>query len=146
MRYGVKVLVSNPRSGKKSGSENNLAAVSYNVISKLMNNINTEMKGGLLSTQYSKTRRVFSGTLLLILSAATVLTFWYMYFTYPGVDCWRGFFYISVPWLVVQIVVIAYLYFFNNIPAFARGAIDLLIGMANLWFILFLFSLKACPG
>lgn len=103
-----------------------------------------EFKRELFSTGYPKWRNVVSCSFLLIFSYGAVFTFWYMYFSYPEFKCWNGFFYLSVVWLFVQTTVIGFLYFYMNIPAFARWSITLFILVANMWFILFLFSLKSC--
>lgn len=109
-----------------------------------MNKKIEDFKKEFLSTDYPKWRNVVSCSFLLILSYGAVLTFGYMYFTAPELKCWNGFFYLSVVWLFVQTAVIGFLYFYSNIPAFARWSVTLLILVANMWFILFLFSLKSC--
>jgi len=70
--------------------------------------------------------------------------FWYQYFAQEKYECYNGFFYGSVIWLAVQLVVIAYLYRSNAIQKYAREAIFLHIAMANGWFILFVVGLTAC--
>jgi hypothetical protein len=103
-----------------------------------------ELKRNLLSTEYPKWRRGVSSAFLILFSYLAVFTFGYTYFSEPQAHCWKGFFYLSILWLIVQTLVISYLFFFEIIPAFARWSIELLLLVANAWFILFLFSLEAC--
>ncbi len=95
-------------------------------------------------TEYPRWRNLLSCVFLAVLSTGTVLSWYYLYFTLPATQCHKGTLYLSALWLAVQWVVIGYLYGWRDIPAFARTAIKLLIVVANLWFILFLFSLKSC--
>ena len=103
-----------------------------------------ETRAKFLSTDYLLWRNVLSCVVLVVLSTGAVSSWWYAYYTTPGAECHRGFFYFSVLWLVVQWVVIGYLYRYRNVPAFARGAIEMLILVANIWFVLFIFSLEPC--
>lgn len=103
-----------------------------------------ETREKLLSTQYPQWRNLLSCIVLVVLTTGAVSSWWYAYYTTPDTYCHKGFLYFSVLWLVVQWVVIGYLYRYQNIPAFARGAIKLLILLANVWFGLFIFSLKPC--
>jgi len=106
----------------------------------------SEYRERLLSPDYPQWRNLLSCLVLIVLSTWVVLSWWYAYFTLPETSCHRGFFFFSVLWLVVQWVVIGYLYRYQDIPAFARGAIKLLILVANVWFGLFIFSLKSCSS
>jgi len=103
-----------------------------------------DLKQRLLSTDYPKWRKQVSCLFLLFFSYTSVITFGYLYFTTPELSCWNGFFCLSIIWLLVQTSVIAYLFFFSNIPAFARWSVTMMLLVANIWFILFLFSLTAC--
>ena len=103
-----------------------------------------EYREKLLSTDYPPWRNLLSCLALAVLSTGAVLAWWYAYFTLPETACHKGTLYVSVLWLVVQWVVIGYLYWFRDIPAFARGAIKILILTANIWFGLFIFALKPC--
>lgn len=103
-----------------------------------------ETTAKLLMTDYPQWRNLLSSVVLVILCTGTVSSLWYAYYTTPGSDCHKGFLYLSVLWLAVQFVVIGYLYRITTIPAFARSAIKLLIMLANIWFGLFIFSLKPC--
>lgn len=103
-----------------------------------------ELMASLTGTEYPQWRNLFSSVLLLVLSTAVVGAWWYVYFTVPEIGCYKGFFFLSILWLAVQWVVIGYLYWCPEMPAYARNAIKLLILLANAWFILFLFSLKPC--
>jgi len=109
-----------------------------------MTNKIDEYKAKLLSTDYSKGRNLLSSVLLIIVSTGAVLSWWYVYSVTEEAECHNGFLYLSVLWLISQWVVIGYLLLYPNIPAFARTAITLLILVANVWFGLFIFSLKAC--
>ncbi len=103
-----------------------------------------EARENLLSTDYPRWRNLLSCLALLVLTTGVVASWWYIYYTIPEVVCHKGHLYFSVLWLAVQWVVIGYLYWYRNIPAFARGAIKMLIGVANIWFGLFIFSLNPC--
>lgn len=103
-----------------------------------------ETRARLLSTDYPQWRNLLSSVVLITLSAGIVSSWWYIHYTLSEAECHKGFLYLSVLWLAVQWVVIGYLYWYREIPAFARGAIKLLILVANVWFGLFIFSLKPC--
>lgn len=103
-----------------------------------------EYRARLLSTDYPQWRNLLSCVVLVALSTGAVLSWWYAYYSIPETECHKGFLYFSALWLAVQWVVIGYLYWYRGIPAFARGAITLLILVANVWFGLFIFSLKPC--
>lgn len=102
------------------------------------------LKQLLLSTDYPGWRRLTSCVFLLVLSGVSVITFGYLYFTTPELSCWTGFFYLSVVWGLIQTSVIAFLYFDFPIPVFARWSITMVLLVANIWFILFVFSLTPC--
>lgn len=104
----------------------------------------SEYKARLLSTDYPQWRNMLSCVVLLALSTGAVLSWWYLYYSLPETECHKSFLYFSVLWLAVQWVVIGYLYWYRDIPAFARGSIKLLILVANVWFGLFIFALKPC--
>ncbi|GAB2918108.1 hypothetical protein GCM10027181_16570 [Rheinheimera gaetbuli] len=101
-------------------------------------------KAKLLSTDYPQWRNRLSCAALAALSGGAVLCWYYAYYTLPQTECYKGFLYISVLWLAVQWAVIGYLYWYRDIPAFARSAIKLLVLVANAWFGLFIFSLQPC--
>jgi len=104
----------------------------------------TEAKEKLLSTKYPRWRNLLSCAVLGLLTTGMVLGWWYAYYTASDIECHKGILYFSAVWLAVQWVVIGYLYRYQNIPAFARGAIKLLIMLGNVWFGLFIFSLQSC--
>ncbi|MBN0988920.1 hypothetical protein [Amphritea pacifica] len=103
-----------------------------------------EIRAKLLSTDYPQWRNLLSCVVLIALSTGAVLSWWYAYYTLPETACHEGFLLFSVLWLAVQWVVIGYLYWYRDIPAFARNALKLLILVANIWFGLFIFSLQPC--
>lgn len=97
-----------------------------------------------LSTHSPNWRIELSCVALFFLSTGTVLSWWYAYITLPEAVCHKGIFYLSALWLAVQWTVIGYLYWYRNIPVFARAAVAMLMVMANVWFGLFLFTLQPC--
>lgn len=104
----------------------------------------TEIKAKLLSTSVVEWRVRLSALLLLVLCGGSVAAFNYIYFTVPKLHCYSSFFYLSFFWLTAEVSVIAYLSLYRNIPRFARESVEFSIVMANIWFILFIFDLKAC--
>ncbi|MCX4191131.1 hypothetical protein [Methylophaga sp. OBS1] len=104
----------------------------------------TEAKEKLLSTEYPHWRNRLSCAILVLLTTGMVSGWWYTYYTASEIECHKGILYFSAVWLAAQWVVIGYLYRYQNIPAFARGAIKLLILLGNVWFGLFVFSLQPC--
>ena len=111
---------------------------------KIMADKFSEYRARLLSTDYPQWRNLISCSVLVALSTGTALSWWYAYYSTPEAACYKGFLYLSVLSLAIQWVVIGYLYWWRNTPAFARSAIKLLIMAANIWFCLLLFSLKPC--
>jgi hypothetical protein len=101
-------------------------------------------KKKLLDTEYPYWRNVFSSAVLALLSTGAVSAWWWAYYTTPEAECHEGILYFSALWLLVQWIVIGYLYRYQDIPAFARNAIKLLVLMANVWFCLLVFSLRPC--
>ena len=106
----------------------------------------SQAKEKLLSTGYPRWRNILACVILVLLATGAVSAWWYAYYTATDVECHKGFLYFSVVWLVVQWVVIGYLFRYQNIPAFARGGIKLLILLGNVWFGLFIFSLQPCAS
>lgn len=104
----------------------------------------TELKKKLLSTEYPRWRNLLSCAILVLLTTAMVLGWWYAYYTATDIECHKGVLYFSAVWLAVQWVVIGYLYRYKDIPKFAREAIKFLILLGNMWFGLFIFSLQPC--
>ena len=104
----------------------------------------TELNKKLLSTSVTGWRIAVSTAALFILCSGSVAAFGYICFTMPKLQCHTSFFYLSVFWLSAEYVVIGYLYFYKNIPKFAREAIVLSIVIANFWLILFVFGLNEC--
>ena len=104
----------------------------------------TDAKVKLLSTEYPRWRNLLSCTILVLVATGMVSGWWYAYYTASDIECHKGILYFSAVWLAVQWVVIGYLYRYQNIPAFARDAIKVLIMLGNVWFGLFIFSLQPC--
>ncbi len=73
-----------------------------------------------------------------------VASVWYLYISAESIECYKGFIYMTIAWIVVELILIAYMFKFNNIPCFARNAISLIIAFSNIWFGLLVFSLKPC--
>ncbi|WP_344796855.1 hypothetical protein [Litoribacillus peritrichatus] len=109
-----------------------------------MSNSLEEIKKYFLSTDYPKWRRGLSALFLIVTSYAAVSVLGYLIYTEIEFGCREVFFFLSVFWLIVQTAVIAYLYFFTTIPAFARWSIEVILLITNIWFLLFLFSLQKC--
>jgi len=81
---------------------------------------------------------------LVVACIGVVACFIYLYITNSGFHCYEGFLIFSIIWLIAELVAIAYLFFWSNIPRFARDVIKMNIAFANIWFGLFVFSIKAC--
>ncbi|MFC3151248.1 hypothetical protein ACFOEK_09450 [Litoribrevibacter euphylliae] len=109
-----------------------------------MTNKLAQVKAKLLSTSYPRWRNILSSGVLFLLSTGMVFSWWWIAYTTPDTGCHKGVVYLSGLWLFVQWLVIGYLFWYDNIPTFARDAIKLLILMSNVWFGFFIFSLKAC--
>lgn len=97
-----------------------------------------------LSTDYPRWRNVLSTVALTTLCLWMVGIIWYLYGTEEAFSCKKGFVYMSVVMVIFEMVLIMYMYNFKNIPRFARDAMTAMICCANIWFGLFIFSLKAC--
>ncbi len=108
-----------------------------------MNQQLEQLKSKALNTHYPKWRNILSTLYLVSLPTVTVLTFLYIYLFYDNTSCLKGTVYLSVPWLVAQLVVAGYLFLATNVPAVARGSIELVVGFGNMWFILYLFG-RSC--
>ena len=109
-----------------------------------MTGVLEKYRAKLLSTDYPQWRNLLSCVILFVLSTGAVLSWWYAYHTLPETGCHKGVLVFSFVWLGVQWVVTGYLYWYRDIPAFARGAIKLLILLSNVWFGLFILALKPC--
>ncbi len=103
-----------------------------------------QLKETMLGTSYSAWRRWVSTLVLGVSCLACVACFVYLYTTSAQLHCYDGFLGFSVIWLVVELAAIAYLHYWDNIPRFARDVIKMNIAFANIWFGLFIFSLRAC--
>jgi len=106
----------------------------------------TEVKRKLLSTSVTGWKNAISTAILLIMSVSGVGVFGFILLTTPALQCHAIFFYLSLFWLASEVVLIAYLYCYKNIPRFAREAVVFSLLIANIWFILFIFGLKGCPA
>jgi hypothetical protein len=109
-----------------------------------MNSSFVQLKEKMLSTNYPKWRNVASTTFLVITCVGVVGSFFYLYMTNNGLHCYTGYIGFSIVWLIVELITIAYLFFWTNIPQFARDVVKLNIAFANIWFGLFIFSIKVC--
>ncbi len=110
-----------------------------------MNSRFETIKEKLLSTRYPFWRNIVSSLLLAIACLGMVGSFIYLYITNVAISCYDGFLTFAIIWLLSELVAISYLFYWSNIPAFARDAIKINIAFANIWFGLFVFSLNACP-
>ena len=109
-----------------------------------MNQKFNEFKEKSLSTDYPLWRNVVSTFFLTLMCLGVVGSFWYFFWSTENMQCYEGFLYTSAAWIVVELVVISYLFKFNTIPMFARDSIGALIAFSNIWFGLFIFSLRPC--
>jgi len=103
-----------------------------------------KIKESALTTEYSQWRNIAATIFLSLMCLGVVGDFWYLYFSTESLECYKGFLYMSVVWIVVELLVIAYMFQFNTIPRFARDSIGLLIAFSNIWFGLFVFGLQPC--
>lgn len=99
---------------------------------------------GMLSTEYPRWRNMLSSVMLTMLCTSIVGSFIYLYLTKPLLQCYEGFLLFSIVWLICEYIIIIYLYKYNSIPSFARTNIKMVICFSNVWFGLFVFSLRAC--
>ncbi len=97
-----------------------------------------------LATDYPRWRNVASTIFLGLMCLVMVGSFWYVFASIEGLGCYKGFLYMSMIWIVVELLVIAYMFTSSTIPKFARTSIALVIAFSNIWFGLFIFSLKPC--
>lgn len=109
-----------------------------------MNQKIDDLKRSLLSTDYPRWRNTISSVFLISLCTIIVGLFFYLYLTTPLLQCYEGYLYFAIIWLICEYIVIIYLYAYNNIPSFARTTIKMVIGLSNIWFGLFIFGLQAC--
>ena len=103
-----------------------------------------KVKKKALSTHYPRWRNIVSAFFLGLMCLGMVSSFWYLYWTTENIQCYQGFLYLSIAWLLIELLVIVYMFKFNDIPKFARDSIGALIAFSNIWFGLFLFGLKPC--
>jgi len=111
-----------------------------------MNKALQDAKAKWLSTEYAQWSNILTTLVLTVLVTGAVASWGYFYYSTPNTECFEGFFYLSLLWLLVQWIVIGFMYGYKTIPMFARHAIQLLILLSNAWFILFIFSLRPCGG
>ncbi len=98
----------------------------------------------MLSTNHPRWRNVVSTIFFTLACVGMVGCFWYLYLSLDSIGCYKSFLSMSVIWLVAELFVITYLFLFKNIPVFARESIVIVIAFSNVWFGLFIFSLKPC--
>ena len=109
-----------------------------------MNSNLEKLKEKSLSTNYPMWRNIVSTSLLAFVCIGVVGSFIYLYLTNSGISCYEGYLIFSIFWLIAELVTLAYLFLWSNIPSFARDLIKINIAFANIWFGLFVFSLKSC--
>lgn len=98
----------------------------------------------MVAVEYPRWRNIVSTVLLSVLCTTVVVCYWYLHITESSLHCYEGYLFFSLVWLISEYILIFYLYRYNNIPRFARTNIKMVIGISNIWFGLFLFSLKPC--
>lgn len=106
--------------------------------------IMADIKSKLVSTSVVGWKNTASTIALLIMCGSTVAVFGYLCFSMPAFQCHLNYFYLSILWLIAEYTVIGYLYWYKDIPTFAREALVFFILIANIWLILFIFGLKEC--
>lgn len=89
-------------------------------------------------------RNIESTSLLTFACLGVFASFIYLYITNRGLSCYKGFLIFSIIWLIAELITIAYLFLWSNIPRFAHDVVKMNIAFANIWFGLFIFSLKGC--
>lgn len=104
----------------------------------------SKFKEEYLSTQYPKWRNILSTVILALLCGSTVGIFVYLVGAGANMQCHKSFMWFSIFWLIVELITLGYLFFWTNIPRFARDVIRLNIVFAHIWFGLFVFGLEAC--
>lgn len=109
-----------------------------------MNEIFHKLKTSALNTEYPRWKNIVSTIFLTVMCLLMVVNFWYLVISTNNIECHKGFLYLSVAWVAAELLVIAYMFHYNTIPAFARASIGLFIALSNIWFGLFLFGLKSC--
>ncbi|MGL6162556.1 hypothetical protein [Microbulbifer sp.] len=101
-----------------------------------------KMKEGLFSTETKRWRKVITVIFYSVICVLPVIAFSLIVVFEPGYDQWKAFLFMSILWVCAELVVVWYIYYSDNMPAFARGAIQLNVLIANVWFGLFIFSLN----
>ena len=97
-----------------------------------------------LSTDYPHWRRVATTIFLAVMCIATVGIVGYLYATTAHMQCHSGFILVSIIWLFIELVLIAYMYKSSTIPRFARDYTAALIAFSNIWFGMFIIDLQSC--
>ncbi|AJQ96026.1 hypothetical protein [Gynuella sunshinyii] len=103
----------------------------------------SQLKQQAFATDYPMWRKMTSTVFLSLACIVVVGTAWYLYLATDGLECQKGFFLLSLPWLIAELMVIAYMFYYS-IPRVIRASLEVIIGCSNIWFGLFIFSLKAC--
>jgi len=129
---------------RKSTTKPQFMAALYTNTKAGMNQKIDDLKRTLLSTDYPRWRNIASSILLVFLCTTIVGLFVFLYLTKPLLQCYEGYLYFAIIWLICEYMIIIYLYAYNNIPSFARTTITMVIGFSNIWFGLFVFGLQAC--
>ncbi len=102
------------------------------------------LKHKMFSTEVARWRVVLSSGMLTILCSVIVIAVVYLLLSVDGLACFRFFIVMALIWLCAELFVISYLSFEKSIPAYARGAIVMLMIVGNYWLCTLMFSLRAC--
>lgn len=109
-----------------------------------MSTIIEKFKEKALSTEYPRWKNILSSCVLSFLCISVASAFWYLFLTVDKMECHKGFAILSFPWLVVEFLIVYYLFKSNTVPRYATDSMVLLVAFSNIWFGLFLFGLKPC--
>jgi hypothetical protein len=109
-----------------------------------MNKVWDELKVKALNTEYPRWRRILSTIMLVVFSVTPVVVLWYLYLASPNTHCVKGFVYFLAPWLIAQLIMIIHLYVSTELSAIVRVSQIMVIGFANMWLILFSFTIETC--
>lgn len=100
----------------------------------------------LLKTEYSRRRNILSNTLLFMYCSVVLLILIHIFSRAELFDCHAGLLIFVIVTYFCQICTIGYLFWFRNIPMFARDSISFLLMMTNIWMILVVIGLKPCAA
>lgn len=109
-----------------------------------MSSNRNQFLAGAMGTDYPQWKNIVFTVLMTAMCLGMPCLFWYLYVSTENLECYKGFLYLSITWVVVELVLIAYMFQYNNVPRFARNAMGLMLAFSNLWFGLFVLGLEAC--